>query len=49
VQEFCSQKNIKIRSRLFGIPDVFIDHASREEMIEDAGINATQILDSLNL
>ena len=49
VQEFCSHKNIEIKSKLFGIPDTFIEHASREEMIEDAGINASQILDSLNL
>ena len=49
VQEFCSNKNIEIKSKLFGIPDIFIEHASREEMIEDAGINANQILDSLNL
>jgi 1-deoxy-D-xylulose-5-phosphate synthase len=49
VQEFCSNKNIEIKSKLFGIPDIFIEHASREEMIEDAGINANQILDSLDL
>ena len=34
VQEFCSKENIYIKSKLFGIPDNFVEHASREEMIE---------------
>ena len=33
VLEFCSEENIDIRSKIFGIPDKFIEHASREEMI----------------
>ena len=47
VQEFCSNNQIKIKSKLFGIPDRFIEHASREEMLEDSGLLAKQILDSL--
>ena len=43
VQEFCSEENIVIKSKLLGIPDIFIEHASREEMIEDAGLTAIQI------
>ena len=43
VQEFCSEENIVIKSKLLGIPDIFIEHASREEMIKDAGLTATQI------
>lgn len=47
VQEFCSNNQINIKSKLFGIPDRFIEHASREEMLEDSGLLARQILDSL--
>ena len=47
VQEFCSNNQINIKSKLFGIPDRFIEHASREEMLEDSGLLAKEILDSL--
>ena len=47
VQEFCSENSINIESKLFGIPDKFIDHASRKEMIEEAGLVSRKILESL--
>ena len=47
VQEFCAENSINIQSKLFGIPDKFIDHASREEMIEEAGLVSKKILESL--
>jgi len=47
VQELCSQKGIAIKSKLFGIPDQFIEHASREQMLVDAGLSAMQIIQSL--
>ena len=47
VQEYCGRNNIIIKSLLFGIPDKFIDHASREEMLDQAGLSATKILDKL--
>ena len=47
VQEFCSKKNIEIKSILFGIPDKFIEHASREEMLHEAGLTADQILSKI--
>ena len=47
VQEYCGRNNIIIKSLLFGISDVFIDHASREEMLDQAGLSATKILDKL--
>ena len=43
VQEFCSKENIEIKSALFGIPDVFIEHASRKEMLEEAGLTSKKI------
>ena len=36
--------NINIKSKLFGIPDVFIEHQSREEMIEESGLKASKII-----
>jgi 1-deoxy-D-xylulose-5-phosphate synthase len=47
VQEFCSIEYIDIKSILFGIPDRFIEHSSREEMLESAGLSVTKILDRL--
>ena len=35
---------INIKSKLFGIPDVFIEHQSREEMIEESGLKASKII-----
>jgi 1-deoxy-D-xylulose-5-phosphate synthase len=47
VQEFCAEENIIIKSKLLGIPDKFIDHASREEMIDEVGLTAKQIEETL--
>jgi 1-deoxy-D-xylulose-5-phosphate synthase len=47
VQEFCGRNNIIIKSEIFGIPDEFIEHASREEMLDQAGLTATKILSKL--
>ena len=47
VQEFCSEENIIIKSKLLGIPDKFIAHGSREDMIKDAGLKARQIIKTL--
>ena len=44
VQEFCSKNNINVKCKLFGIPDVFIEHQSREEMIEESGLKASRII-----
>ena len=44
VQEFCSANNIDIKSKLFGIPDKFIEHQSREEMIEECGLSSSRII-----
>ena len=47
VQEFCSVESIDIKSILLGIPDRFIEHSSREEMLESAGLSVAKILDRL--
>ena len=47
VQEFCSIESIDIKSILLGIPDRFIEHSSREEMLESAGLSVVKILDRL--
>ena len=43
VLEFCSEENIDIRSKIFGIPDKFIEHASREEMITECGLDSSSL------
>ena len=43
VQEFASIEKIDINSILLGIPDEFIDHASRNEMLEEAGLSLSKI------
>ena len=47
VQEFCSIESIGIKSIILGIPDRFIEHSSREEMLESAGLSVAKILDRL--
>jgi 1-deoxy-D-xylulose-5-phosphate synthase len=47
VQEFCSIESINIKSILLGIPDRFIEHSSREEMLESAGLSVAKIIDRL--
>ena len=50
VQEFCALNSINTPGCLIGIPDKFIEHGSREEMIEMA-ISIISSLDpcSINL
>ena len=48
VQEFASKENLNVRSILFGIPDKFIEHASREEMLVEAGLDLENIKSKLN-
>ena len=48
VQEFVSKENLNVRSILFGIPDKFIEHASREEMLVEAGLDAENIKSKLS-
>ena len=48
VQEFVSKKNLHVRSILFGIPDKFIEHASREEMLVEAGLDVENIKSKLS-
>ena len=43
VQEFCMEHNIEIRSKLFGIEDKFIEHASREEMLKESNLTSMNI------
>ena len=47
VQEFCSDKKIDIKSILFGIPDKFIEHASRNEMLNEAGLTSGKIISKI--
>ena len=48
VQEFVSKEGLNIKSILFGIPDRFIEHASREEMLSEAGLDINSIKSRLN-
>ena len=47
VQEFCSEENILIQSKLFGIPDKFIEHSTREEMIRECGLDANSLEEAI--
>ena len=44
VNEWAQENNIKSQNIICGIPDEFIEHASREEMIEMAGLDANSII-----
>ena len=47
VQEWFADNNLKVTIKSFGIPDVFIEHASRDEMIRMASLNEDAILDQI--
>ena len=44
VNEWAQENNIKAQTIICGIPDEFIEHASREEMIEMAGLDTKSII-----
>ena len=48
VQEFCSEEGILNKSKLFGIPDKFVEHASREEMIKECGLDSSSLKERIN-
>ena len=48
VQEWYADNNLNVTIKSFGIPDVFIEHASRDEMIKMACLNEDAILDQIN-
>jgi len=47
VQEWFADHNLNVAIKSFGIPDVFIEHASRDEMIRMAYLNEDAILDQI--
>jgi len=47
VQEWFADNNLNVTIKSFGIPDVFIEHASRDEMIRMACLNEDAILDQI--
>ena len=47
VQEWFADNNLNVTIKSFGIPDVFIEHASRDEMIKMASLNGDAIFDQI--
>ena len=47
VQEWYADNDLNVAIKSFGIPDEFIDHASRDEMIKMASLNEDAILDQI--
>ena len=47
VQEWFADNNLNVTIRSFGIPDEFIEHASRDEMIRMASLNGDAIFDQI--
>ena len=47
VQEWFPDNNFNVTIRSFGIPDEFIQHASRDEMIKMASLNGDAIFDQI--
>ena len=40
--------NLSIRVRCIGIPDNYIDHGSRSELLDEIGLNSNHIIDLIN-
>ena len=47
VQEWYADNNLNVAIKSFGIPDEFIEHASRDEMIMMASLNEDAVLDKI--
>ena len=47
VQEWYADNNLNVTIKSFGIPDEFIEHASRDEMIKMASLNEDAVLDQI--
>lgn len=47
VNEFINAQNLKINMFNIGLPDINLEHGSREELIEDAGLDAKGIRQSI--
>ena len=47
VQEWYADNNLNVAIKSFGIPDEFIEHASRDEMIMMASLNEDAVLDQI--
>ena len=47
VQEWYADNNLNVSIKSFGIPDEFIEHASRDEMIMMASLNEDAVLDQI--
>ena len=47
VQEWFADNNLNVTIKSFGIPDEFIEHASRDEMIRMASLNGDAIFDQI--
>ena len=47
VQEWYADNNLNVVIKSFGIPDEFIEHASRDEMIKMASLNEDAVLDQI--
>ena len=47
VQEWYADNNLNVAIKSFGIPDEFIEHASRDEMIKMASLNEDAVLDQI--
>ena len=47
VQEWYADNNLNVTIKSFGIPDEFIEHASRDEMIKMASLNEDALMDQI--
>jgi len=47
VQEWYVDNDLNVTIKSFGIPDEFIEHASRDEMIKMASLNEDAVLDQI--
>ena len=47
VQEWYADNDLSVTVKSFGIPDEFIEHASRDEMIKMASLNEDAVLDQI--
>jgi 1-deoxy-D-xylulose-5-phosphate synthase len=47
VNEYCYAHNIAVRIHNLGLPDTFLPHGTRDEVLSDAGLDAVQIAEAI--
>jgi 1-deoxy-D-xylulose-5-phosphate synthase len=47
IMEYCEQKNVSVNLRCLGLPDHFVEHGTRKQLLEITGLTAEKIAEAI--